>query len=64
MSNEAITEEFLRLCREGSKEEIMAFHREHEQKVLEELEARSNRRTRGSGPAPVQPPFGYGITVQ
>ena len=43
MSNEAITGEFLRLCREGSKEEIMAFHREHEQKVLEELEARINR---------------------
>ena len=48
MSNEAITEEFMRLCREGSKEEILAFHREHEQKVLEELEARTNQR--GAGP--------------
>ena len=43
MSNEAITEEFMRLCREGSKEQILAFHSEHQQKVLEEIETRSNR---------------------
>lgn len=43
MSNDAITEEFMRLCREGSKEEILAFHSEHQQKVPEEIDARSNR---------------------
>ena len=43
MSNADITKEFMRLCREGSKEQILAFHSEHQQKVLEELEARSNR---------------------
>ena len=43
MSNADIVEEFTRLCREGTKEEILAFHREHQQKILEELEARSNR---------------------
>ena len=43
MSNDAITEEFLRLCHEGSKEEILAFHGKHQQKIMEELEARTNR---------------------
>ena len=43
MSNDAITEEFLRLCHEGSKEEILAFHGKHQQKILEELESRTNR---------------------
>ena len=43
MSNADIAKEFVRLCREGSKEQILAFHSEHQQKVLEELEARTNR---------------------
>ena len=43
MSNDAITEEFLRLCHEGSKEEILAFHGKHQQKILEEIDARTNR---------------------
>ena len=43
MSNDAITEEFLRLCPEGSKEEILAFHGKHQQKILEEIETRTNR---------------------
>ena len=43
MSNDAITEEFLRLCHEGSKEEILAFHGKHQQKILEEIESRTNR---------------------
>ena len=43
MSNDAITEEFLRLCREGRKEEILAFHGKNQQKILEVLEARTNR---------------------
>jgi hypothetical protein len=46
MSNAAIAEEFVRLCREGSKEEIMAFHRKHQQKILEEIEARTNRNSK------------------
>jgi hypothetical protein len=46
MSNEAIAEEFMRLCREGSKEEILAFHGKHQQKILEEIEARTNRNSK------------------
>ena len=43
MSNADIAKEFVRLCREGSKEQILAFHSEHQQKVPEEIDARSNR---------------------
>ena len=43
MSNADIAKEFMRLCREGSKEQILAFHSEHQQKVPEEIDARSNR---------------------
>ena len=43
MTNAAIAEEFVRLCREGTKEEIVAFHREHQQKILEAVDVIKSR---------------------
>ena len=42
MTNADLLEEFERLCREGTKEEVMAFHLKHGHQLLEEIQSRTN----------------------